>query len=53
MFVLVKQRILQNLWKLLVVSPISWFGVVSGEIYISVGGIRIELSITNTRSAIG
>jgi hypothetical protein len=40
MFVLTKQRILQNLWTLLVQSPIFRFGVVLDEFYTSVGGIK-------------
>ena len=38
-----KQKILQNLWKLLVQSPISRFGIVFDEFYTSVGGIKHEL----------
>jgi hypothetical protein len=40
MFLPAKQRILQNLWKLLVQSPFSRFGVVSDEFYTNVGGIK-------------
>jgi hypothetical protein len=47
MFVPIKQRIHQNLWKLLVQSPISRFGVVFDEFYISVGGIKCELRAAN------
>jgi hypothetical protein len=40
MFVPAKQRILQNLWKLLVQSSISRFGVDFDEFYTNVGAIK-------------